>query len=131
EVMRLMSDQLGQRTFSRAQPFVSENGFPSEFPPEGSTRSVAVALCSCSGEVGGVVDLAGVTPAEVLPIACQSAGLERLADLVRQSGARRLVVGACSHRTHEPLFQRLIAEAAINPYLVVVVNPLGHCARGP
>ena len=138
EVMRLMSDQLGQRTFSRAQPFVSENGFPSEFPPEGSTRSVAVALCSCSGEVGDVVDLAavqrfvsdleGVTTAEVLPIACQSAGLERLADLVRQSGARRLVVGACSHRTHEPLFQRLIAEAAINPYLVEMVNLREHCA---
>ena len=113
EVMRLMSDQLGQRTFSRAQPFVSENGFPSEFPPEGSTRSVAVALCSCSGEVGDVVDLAavqrfvsdleGVTTAEVLPIACQSAGLERLADLVRQSGARRLVVGMQPSDPRAPL----------------------------
>jgi len=138
EVMRLMRDQIGRRTFSRAQPFVSENGFPCEIPLDVSSDKVAVALCSCAGEISDVIDmtrvkeyvsgLKGVANAEVVPIACLPAGLERLADLLREGGARRLVIGACSHRTHEPLFQRLLAEAAVNPYLVEMVNLREHCA---
>jgi heterodisulfide reductase subunit A len=138
EVMRLMQDQIGRQTFSRAQPFVSENGFPFEIALDGKVDKVAVALCNCSGEIGNVVDmtrvrefvsgLEGVATTEIVPIACLPTGLERLAELVRASGARRLVIGACSHRTHEPLFQRLVAESAINPYLVEMVNLREHCA---
>ena len=88
--------------------------------PAAERRSVAVALCGCAGEIAGrrrpagrrrasPPALPGVAAVEVLPLACLPEGASRLhADLLRQTGANRLVVGGCSHRTHEPLFQRLV-----------------------
>ncbi len=40
----------------------------------------------------------------------------------------RVVVAACSHRTHEALFQRIVREAGLNPYLMVLANVREHCA---
>jgi heterodisulfide reductase subunit A-like polyferredoxin len=38
------------------------------------------------------------------------------------------VVAACSHRTHESLFQRVVRQAGLNPYLVEIANIREHCA---
>jgi heterodisulfide reductase subunit A len=138
ETMRILREHLGARKFSRAQPFLSENGF--SVAPErmnGGPR-LAVALCACAGEISDTVDLQqvashvgglpGVERVEILPLACMPAGRERLEQLISEGGANRLVVGACSHRTHEPLFQRLVAEAGLNPYMLEMVNLREHCA---
>ena len=41
----------------------------------------------------------------------------------------RVVVAACSNRTHEPLFQRTIRQAGLNPYLLELVNLNEQCSR--
>jgi heterodisulfide reductase subunit A len=138
EAMRIMHDALGERTFSRSQPFLSLNGSPIEGDVTGERPAIAIALCGCAGEISDVVDmqrlkayaeqLEGVTRVEVLPLACNPGGQDRLIHLVEDSNANRLVVGACSHRTHEPLFQRVISQAGLNPYLVEMVNLREHCA---
>jgi heterodisulfide reductase subunit A len=138
EAMRIMQDQLGQRSFSRAQPFIGENGTPARLEKAVEEPSIAVALCSCAGEISNTIDLEGVASmiellpgirtVEILPLACFPAGKEQIAALLKDDKIDRLVVGACTLRTHEPLFQRLAAEAGLNPYMVEMVNLREHCS---
>jgi heterodisulfide reductase subunit A len=138
ESMRILRDHLGDREFSRAQPFLSENGLPSGGPRQNGEREVSVFLCECAGEISEFVDLSavadrtrslpGVRDVEILPLACQPVGRARLSALLRDGHEDRFVIGACSHRTHEPLFQRVAAEAGINPYMLEMVNLREHCA---
>jgi heterodisulfide reductase subunit A len=137
EVMRMMGDHLGRREFSRGQPFISAAGSPMRSSrPDGA--GIAVALCQCAGEISDSVNLEavaafvsglpGVRAVEILPAACLAEGRDRLQHFLSDSGADRLVVGACSPRTHEPMFQRLACEVGLNPYLVETVNLREQCA---
>lgn len=136
EAMRLMPDQLGERTFSRAQPYLSAEDDCAErlAAPVG----VDVVLCGCAGEISEPIDLPAVSTylrrlpevrsVEVVPAACTHEGRAHLASLLQRSRAGRVVIGACTPRTHEPLFQRLAGEAGINPYLMETVNLREQCA---
>ncbi|MGD8813782.1 MAG: FAD-dependent oxidoreductase [Anaerolineales bacterium] len=138
EAMRIMHDQLGSRTFSRAQPFLSLDAGSGTQEEKDQEPAISVVLCGCAGEISKVIDLEsiadqialleGVGEVEILPLACLQDDKQRILDLIRRSGANRLVIGACSHRTHEALFQRLVAETGINPYLIEMVNLREHCA---
>jgi heterodisulfide reductase subunit A len=138
EAMRLLGGSLGQRTFSRAQPFMSARPPGGAASDAGASPGVAVALCGCAGEINGVIDLASVAAQigglpsvlaiETLNLACLPEGQERIRRLARSPGVDRLVVGACSHRTHEPLFQRLAAESGVNPHQCEMVNLREQCS---
>ena len=138
EAMRIMPDRLGKHTFSRGKPFISRNGTPAERDLEDEAPAIAVALCECAGEIGEVIDLhavaeytaglPGVKSVEVTPLACFPSGQARLTELLRSRQVNRLVIGACTPRTHEPLFQRLATEAGLNPYMVEMVNLREQCA---
>ncbi|MEM3505754.1 MAG: 4Fe-4S binding protein, partial [Archaeoglobaceae archaeon] len=43
-------------------------------------------------------------------------------------GLNRIVVAACTPRTHEPLFRRTLMEAGLNPYLFEFVNIREQCS---
>lgn len=138
QAMRLMREKLALRTFSRAQPFISSEDHKTDRAAIGDEPSVAVVLCGCMGEIDNVVDLEKVAKyakdlprvkkLEVLPLVCDPQSLSRIKELITKDGVNRLVIGACSHRTHEPLFQRLVVETELNPYLVEMVNLREHCA---
>ncbi len=136
EVMRLLPDQVGQRVFSRSNPYIGTGSEVAERVPAG--EGVDAVLCGCMGEISDVVDLAsvagylrrlpGIGAVEVIPAVCRPEGRARLAEVFRDGRAGRVVIGACSPRTHEPLFQRLACEAGINPYLVETVNLREQCS---
>jgi heterodisulfide reductase subunit A len=136
EVMRLLPDQVGQRVFSRSNPYIGTGPDVAERAPAG--EGVDAVLCGCMGEISDVVDLAsvagylrqlpGIGAVEVIPAVCRPEGRARLAGVLRDSRADRVVIGACTPRTHEPLFQRLACEAGINPYLVETVNLREQCS---
>ena len=139
EAMRIMQDQLGQHTFSRAQPFISENGIPAALHWSSEQPSIAIALCGCSGEISNVIDLQsvakyargipGVKEVKILPLACFPGGQQEITHLISKAkGIDRLVIGACSLRTHEPLFQRIASETGFNPYMIEMVNLREHCS---
>jgi len=138
EAMRIVHHQLGKRTFSRAQPYIARDGAHEERRPNGKEKHIAVALCECEGEISNTIDLQavadfvndfpGVKQIQVLPWACSPAGKMQLKQLMSDPSIDRLVVGACSHRTHEPMFQQLAAEAGINSYMMEMVNLREHCA---
>jgi heterodisulfide reductase subunit A len=136
EVMRLLPDQVGQRAFSRANPYIGADTPGIERAPVGD--GVDAVLCGCTGEISDVIDLPavagslrrvpGVQSVEIIAAVCRPEGRARLAEIFQQGRAGRIVIGACSPRTHEPLFQRLACEAGINPYLVETVNLREQCS---
>ena len=138
EVMRLLRENLGGRKFNTSSPFISESVIPEKPIKDGETPEIAIALCGCAGEISRVVDLervaafagtlTGVTSVEIFSLACFNPDQDELRQFIQESGANRIVIGACSHRTHEPLFQRLVSEEGFNPYLMEMVNLREHCS---
>ncbi len=138
EAMRLMREKLGELPSSREYPFIHGDGFMAERDVSGEPPRVGVFVCGCGGSISDAVDtpgvaafaagLPGVVHAGYLPFACFPDGLSHIQRATFDLGLNRVVVAACSHRTHESLFQRTVREAGLNPYLAEMVNLREHCA---
>ena len=138
EAMRLLGDHLGTQPVDRQFPFLASDGFPEERQVEGEPPRTGVFVCRCGSSISGTVDTAavaayartlpGVVYAGEMDYACFPEETDCLKAIIGERGINRVVVAACSHRTHESLFQRLIREAGLNPYLLEMVNLREHCA---
>jgi heterodisulfide reductase subunit A2 len=107
-----------------------------EFPPERDISAeeprIGVFICDCGLNIGGVVDVDGlVTAVRRLPcvVVCEGIGhgcsvesLEKIQGTIREGRLNRIVVGGCSPRTHETLFQDVLRKAGLNKYLVEIAN---------
>jgi heterodisulfide reductase subunit A-like polyferredoxin len=70
-----------------------------------------------------------VVHAETLPYACFPEGLAHIQEGITTHGLNRVLVAACSNRTHESLFQQVARQAGLNPYYLELVNMLEQCSR--
>ena len=50
-----------------------------------------------------------------------------MAEVIREQNLNRVVVAACTPRTHEPLFQETMRKAGLNPYLFDMANIRNQC----
>jgi heterodisulfide reductase subunit A len=113
-----------------------------EYPPErdisGEEPRVGVFVCSCGSNIAGTVDVKAVRDmaknldnvvwAENLIYTCSADALSRIKQRVEKLGINRVVVSACSPRTHERLFQETIRETGLNRYLFEMANIRDHCS---
>jgi heterodisulfide reductase subunit A len=139
EAMRLLNDRLHTYPYTRVWPFLSKGELGPERPLDGEAERVGVFVCSCGGSLGKNLDLPnlakqasrwpGVVRAEVVDYACFPECLATLQKRIPDDSLNRVVIAACSNRTHEALFQRSAREAGLNPYLVEVVNLRDQCSR--
>lgn len=139
DVMRLMSDHLSRNASSREYPFLARGD---EFPPERDVSDeparVGVFVCRCDPSIDGVVDtqqvvdyadsLPGVAYAERFNYSCMEPDLGRIQQAIEVHDLNRVVVAGCSQRSYEPLFQRLVRQAGLNPYLMNMTNIREQCA---
>jgi len=139
EVMRIYHDALGGRPAPREYPFL---GLTDEMPPErevaGEPARTGVFVCGCGPIISQVLDIdaiagyaAGipdVVHTTTIPFACFPDGLAQIENEIIEHSLNRVVVAACSHRTHESLFQRTVRQAGLNPYLLEMTNIREHCA---
>jgi len=98
----------------------------------GEPPRVGVFICSCGSNIAGVVDVAAVTEyAATLPgvvftannmFTCSQDVQDKMAEVIREKGLNRIVVAACTPRTHEPLFQETMEAAGLNKYLFEMAN---------
>ncbi|MEE8316412.1 MAG: FAD-dependent oxidoreductase [Syntrophobacteria bacterium] len=107
-----------------------------ELPPERSVEGdeprVGVFVCNCGINIGGVADVPAVAAyAKSLPqvvyvaenlFTCSQDTQEKIRETVKEHNINRVVVAACSPRTHEPLFQETIREVGLNAYLFEMAN---------
>ena len=97
---------------------------------------IGVFICHCGKNIGGVVDVPSVAEyAKTLPnvvyatdslYSCSMDAQEMLLKTIKEHKLNRVVVAACSPRTHEPLFQETLAAAGLNKYLFEFANIRNH-----
>ncbi|MEW5939358.1 MAG: FAD-dependent oxidoreductase, partial [Chloroflexota bacterium] len=140
EAMRLLNDRLNTFPYSREWPFLAA---ADEFPPERDVSAepprVGVFACNCGETLNEHLDFhtlvqqAGrfpdVATAEIMDFACFPEGLARIQERIQKDSLNRVVIAACSNRTHESLFQRMMRQAGLNPYLLELVNLREQCCR--
>jgi len=61
--------------------------------------------------------------------ACFPENIKSIQDTILEQDLNRVVIAACSNRTHDSLFQRAVRQAGLNPYLVELVNIREQCSR--
>ncbi|MCP4593364.1 MAG: CoB--CoM heterodisulfide reductase iron-sulfur subunit A family protein, partial [bacterium] len=99
---------------------------------------VGVMVCHCGVNIAGVLGVeelaseAGAVPvvvaAETDMFACSSTGQDALVEMIRKYKLNRVVVAACTPRTHEPVFRETLARIGFNPYLLEMVNIRDQCS---
>ncbi len=93
---------------------------------------VGVFVCDCGSNIAGVVNvpevveyargLKGVAFADEGRWSCSVDALATMQESIKDNKINRVVVAACTPRTHEPLFKANIKEAGVNPYLLEFVS---------
>lgn len=139
EVMRLLNDRLNSYPYTREWPFLSADGLPPERDVTSEPARVGVFACTCGKTMSEMLDVPALTvyaaqqpnvvTAETIDFACIPETLQHIKDIIRQLDLNRVVIGACSNRTHESLFQRTVRQAGLNPYLLELVNLRDQCGR--
>jgi len=119
-----LSEARGSETKSRE--------IPEEIDVSSQKARIGVFVCNCGTNIGGVVDVPGVVQyASALPsvvhveqnlFTCAQDTQDRMKTLLREKGLNRVVVAACSPRTHEPLFQETLQACGLNKYLFEMAN---------
>ena len=99
---------------------------------------VGVMVCHCGSNIAGVLDvedlarqalhLPDVVVARDQLFCCSSTGQEELLQLIQEHHLSRVVIAACTPRTHEPIFREACARIGFNPYLVEMVNIRDQCS---
>jgi heterodisulfide reductase subunit A len=83
-------------------------------------------------DVPGVVQYAcslkNVVHAEESTFACAADTAQKIGETIKAKGLNRVVIAACTPRTHEPLFRDTLREAGINPYYFDMANIREHCS---
>ena len=113
-----------------------------EHPPERDIRGepprIGVFICRCGINIASTVDvpkvveyasgLPWVEHAQELLFSCAGDSQRIIVEAIREKNLNRVVVCACTPRTHEPLFQGTLQSAGINPYLFEFANIREHCS---
>jgi heterodisulfide reductase subunit A-like polyferredoxin len=93
---------------------------------------IGVFVCNCGSNIGGVVDVPAVAEyAATLPrvvhveenlFTCAQDTQDRMKAVIEEQDLNRVVVAACTPRTHEPLFQETLQACGLNKYLFEMAN---------
>ena len=126
----LLSDQRGT--------LVTETSYPPERNVGGEPPRVGVFVCDCGTNIVKVVDVAnvvtyarglsGVVHAQEETFSCSIDSITRMVATIKEKGLNRVVVAACTPRTHEPVFQDALRQAGMNPHLIEMTNIREHCS---
>ncbi len=113
-----------------------------EYPPEKDVRGdpprIGVFVCHCGINIASTVDVAHaveyasglprVVHAEELLFACSQDAQKVIGQAIEEKELNRVIVAACTPRTHEPLFQKTLKEVGLNPYLFEFANIREQCS---
>ena len=122
--MALLSEARGTEVVVKEQP--PEKDITEEEP------RIGVFVCHCGINIASVVDVKGVAEyAETLPhvvyagndlFTCSQDSQEKMKELIEEHRLNRIVVSACSPKTHEPIFQDTMEACGLNKYLFEMAN---------
>ncbi len=112
--------------------------YPQEKDIRGEPPRVGVFVCRCGINIAATVDvpqvveyvsqLPRVKHAQDLLFTCAQDSQKIIKAAIEENRLNRVVVAACTPRTHEPLFQKTLQETGVNPYLFEFANIREHCS---
>ena len=112
--------------------------YPEEKVLDEEEVRIGVFVCHCGINIGSVVDvpaveqytegMEGVVYHAQSLYSCSQDAQEVIKEKIREHNLNRIVVAACSPRTHEPLFQETLKDAGLNRCLFEMVNIRDHCS---
>ncbi len=112
--------------------------FPTEKDITTEEARIGVFVCNCGTNIGGIVNvpavaemarsLPGVTYVEENLFTCSQDSQEKIKEIIEKKGLNRVVVAACTPRTHEALFQETLRDAGLNKYLFEMANIRNQCS---
>ncbi|MDA3897533.1 MAG: FAD-dependent oxidoreductase [Desulfobacteraceae bacterium] len=119
-----------RNTLTKTKEVIPETNVVGERP------KIGVFVCKCGSNIAGVVDVPAVRDyAASLPYvefatdsmySCSQDTQESMAQIIKQKNLNRVVVAACTPKTHEPLFQETLINAGLNKYLFEMTNIRNH-----
>jgi len=99
---------------------------------------IGVFVCHCGVNISGVVDvkavakyarkLKNVVYCEETLFACAASTQTEIQQKIIEHKLNRVLVAACTPKTHEPIFQETISKVGLNPYLFEMVNIRDQCS---
>lgn len=99
---------------------------------------IGVFVCHCGPNISKVVDveavveyaksLPGVVFAEDYIFACSETSQRQLQERISEQQLNRVVVAACTPKTHEASFQDSLTAVGLNPYLFDIANIRNQCS---
>jgi heterodisulfide reductase subunit A-like polyferredoxin len=105
---------------------------PEEIDVTDQDARVGVFVCNCGVNISSVVDVKGVAEyAKTLPnvvyaredlFTCSQDSQDQMKALIKEHHLNRVVVAACSPKTHEPIFQDTMEACGLNKYLFEMAN---------
>jgi heterodisulfide reductase subunit A len=130
--------QCGELLDYRRGDLARERVYPAEKDVSREEPKVGVFVCHCGANISRVVDIPStVEYVSSLPnvvyvkeqlFSCATNSAQEITDMAREKGLNRVVIGACSPRTLEPLFRDTLREAGINQYYLDMANIREHCS---
>ncbi|MBI4297604.1 MAG: CoB--CoM heterodisulfide reductase iron-sulfur subunit A family protein [Chloroflexi bacterium] len=130
----LMSELLARRRGKLSRKRV----YPEERDVTGEEPRIGVFLCHCGANIGRVVGmpeleeytrtLPGVVHVQQDLFSCSTDSAQKITDMVKEKHLNRVIVAACTPRTHEPLFRDTLREAGLNQYFFEFTNIREHCS---
>jgi heterodisulfide reductase subunit A len=127
-----------QLLYRQRGSLTKEKAYPPESSVAGEIPKIGVFICHCGTNIAGVASLPSlvqyastlrdVVHCEDQLISCASNSLQKISEIIRDKGLNRVVVAACTPRSHESVFREGLREAGLNPYLLEMANIREHCA---
>ena len=117
---------------------VTEKTYPAEKDVSGLAARIGVFVCHCGVNIAGYLNidelvrhaaaLPDVVYADHLMYACAQDSQKKITELISEYQINRVIIAACTPRTHEALFQETLREAGLNPYLFEMANIREQCS---
>lgn len=132
------ASQCGELLDYRRGKLARERVYPPERDASQEEPRIGVYVCHCGANIGRVVNvpetvqyslsLPNVVHAQESLFICSTEAAAMLAKDIQERGLNRVIVAACTPRTHEPLFRDTLREAGINQYYYDMANIREHCS---
>jgi heterodisulfide reductase subunit A-like polyferredoxin len=105
---------------------------PDEIDLTGQEPRIGVFVCNCGVNIAGIVDVNVVEDyAKTLPyvkyagqslFTCSQDSQELMKDIIKEHRLNRIVVAACTPKTHEAIFMDTLKACGLNKYLFEMAN---------
>ena len=132
------ASQAEARLSPARKSLIQEREFPVEKDVVGEKPRIGVFVCNCGVNIGGIVNVPNVAEyARTLPgvdyveenlFTCSQDTQDKMKEVIAREGLNRIVVAACTPRTHEPLFQETLRDSGLNKYLFEMANIRNQCS---